>query len=97
MLYSFLIICSFMVTTGLISFVLNYSHLLNSLLSLEMISVSIYLMVSMIFLTMGLDLFYLLYFLIMVVSEGVLGLSLLIVMTYTHGEDYLKTLHTVVC
>nr|AUO29130.1 NADH dehydrogenase subunit 4L [Platorchestia japonica] len=90
-------VCLFMSMMGGLSFILNYSHLLNSLLSLEMISLSVYFLFGVGFVFLGGEMFYLLYFLVMMVCEGVLGLSLLIAITYGFGEDYFKSINVLVC
>nr|QQQ88902.1 NADH dehydrogenase subunit 4L [Hyalella kochi] len=87
----------FMLFMSLYTFVMNHSHLLNSLLSLELMSVTIYFLIGVIFTFLGLELFYLLFFLVMVVCEGVLGLSLLIILVHSHGEDYSKTFNFIQC
>nr|AYB71584.1 NADH dehydrogenase subunit 4L [Platorchestia sp. AKP-2018] len=90
-------VCLFMSMMGGLSFILNYSHLLNSLLSLEMISLSVYFLLSVSFVFLGGEMFYLLYFLVMMVCEGVLGLSLLIAVTYGFGVDYFKAINILMC
>nr|YP_009695255.1 NADH dehydrogenase subunit 4L [Alicella gigantea]QAT19469.1 NADH dehydrogenase subunit 4L [Alicella gigantea] len=77
--------------SGIISFVLNQGHLLNSLLSLEMIAVGVYMTLSWIFIGLGYEVYYSLYFLIMVVCEGAMGLSLLVIMSFSHGSDYMDS------
>nr|QQQ88824.1 NADH dehydrogenase subunit 4L [Hyalella latimana] len=79
------------------SYIFNHSHLLNSLLSLEMMSVTIYFLIGETFIYLGLEMFYLLFFLVMVVCEGVLGLSLLISLVHSHGEDYFKLFNFIQC
>nr|QQQ88681.1 NADH dehydrogenase subunit 4L [Hyalella kochi]QQQ88733.1 NADH dehydrogenase subunit 4L [Hyalella sp. 2015-x] len=87
----------FLLTMSIYVFVTNNSHLLNSLLSLEMMSVTIYFLIGSIFTYLGLEMYYLLFFLIMVVCEGVLGLSLLISLVSSHGEDYFKLFNFMQC
>nr|AUO29143.1 NADH dehydrogenase subunit 4L [Platorchestia parapacifica] len=90
-------VCLFMSLMGFLSFILNYMHLLNSLLSLEMISLSVYFLLSVSFVFLGSEMFYLLYFLVMMVCEGVLGLSILIAVTYGFGGDYFKSINILLC
>lgn len=78
-------------------FFLNYSHLLNRLLRLELLSVSVFLFIGLNINILGIDLFYLLYFLVILVCEGVLGLSLLIVNCYNYGRDYVRRFNRLVC
>nr|DAZ91364.1 TPA_asm: ND4L [Pandorites podoceroides] len=87
----------FSLMIGLTSFVLNVNHLLNSLLSLEFLSVNVYWWLSgVIFLTEG-DFYFILFYLVMVVSEGVLGLSLLIMSAYSHGSEKMKIYSSLMC
>nr|QQQ88577.1 NADH dehydrogenase subunit 4L [Hyalella solida]QQQ88655.1 NADH dehydrogenase subunit 4L [Hyalella tiwanaku] len=97
MWYYLIILTLFMLCMSLYAFMFNHSHLLNSLLSLEMMSVTIYFLISVVFTSLGLELFYLLFFLVMIVCEGVLGLSLLISLVHSHGEDYFKLFNFIQC
>nr|QQQ88889.1 NADH dehydrogenase subunit 4L [Hyalella tiwanaku] len=97
MLYYLIILTLFMLCMSLYAFMVNHSHLLNSLLSLEMMSVTIYFLISVVFTSLGLELFYLLFFLVMIVCEGVLGLSLLVSLVHSHGEDYFKLFNFIQC
>nr|APX39309.1 NADH dehydrogenase subunit 4L [Chaetocnema hortensis] len=76
---------------GTLSFILNRKHLLLMLLSLEFITVSLYLNMYVYMNMMNYEYFFLMIFLVMSVCEGVLGLSLLILMVRMHGNDYLLT------
>jgi hypothetical protein len=97
MLHQFIVILAFIVSLSACAFILNYSHLLNRLLTLELLSVVLYLAIAAVFRSMGRELFYLLFFLVLVVCEGVLGLSLLISITHSHGEDYFKSINVTQC
>nr|YP_009742415.1 NADH dehydrogenase subunit 4L [Caloptilia theivora]QID90523.1 NADH dehydrogenase subunit 4L [Caloptilia theivora] len=73
---------------GNMIFVSKYKHLLIVLLSLEFIVLSIFF-----FFLIHLSMFYnemylLMVFLVFSVCEGVLGLSILVSMIRTHGNDY---------
>nr|YP_009515499.1 NADH dehydrogenase subunit 4L [Parhyale hawaiensis]AAT69315.1 NADH dehydrogenase subunit 4L [Parhyale hawaiensis]AYB71610.1 NADH dehydrogenase subunit 4L [Parhyale hawaiensis] len=86
-----------MVFSAVFSFVMNYNHLLNSLLSLEMISLSLYFLMGLGYMVLGMEIYNLLYFLVMLVCEGVLGLSILIMIVYGYGEDYMKSFSVLMC
>ncbi|YP_009515513.1 NADH dehydrogenase subunit 4L (mitochondrion) [Hyalella azteca] len=92
-----MIMLALIVTLSACAFVSNYSHLLNSLLTLELLSVTLYLSIAAIFSSVGSELFYLLFFLVLVVCEGVLGISLLISLAHSHGEDYFKSMNAMQC
>nr|ALO71102.1 NADH deshydrogenase subunit 4L [Pselaphinae sp. 9 EF-2015] len=81
----------FMFLMGLISFCLKRKHLLLMLLSLEFIILSLYFSL-MIYLSMfNYEFYFSMIFLTMSVCEGALGLSLLVSMIRTHGNDYFQT------
>jgi NADH:ubiquinone oxidoreductase subunit K len=75
---------------GGLRFVFNYRHLLNSLLRLEFIVLIIYYGLRLVGLIGLSDFFFTLFYLVIAVCEGVLGLSLLIARRYRHGSDYMK-------
>nr|AXI98671.1 NADH dehydrogenase subunit 4L [Pseudoniphargus pedrerae] len=82
--------------SGTASFLLNYSHLLSSLLSLEFIASSMFFLMVIKFSMVSEEIFSL-YFLVMLVCESVLGLSLLITSIYSYSFDYMKSMSSVVC
>nr|AXI98723.1 NADH dehydrogenase subunit 4L [Pseudoniphargus sp. 1-Balearics] len=86
----------FILFSGTVMFVLNYSHLLNSLLSLEFISSSVFFLMVISFSGLSEEIFSL-YFLVMLVCESVLGLSLLISSIYSYGSNYTKNMSSVLC
>nr|AXI98788.1 NADH dehydrogenase subunit 4L [Pseudoniphargus sp. 2-Portugal] len=86
----------FIFFSGSASFLLNYSHLLNSLLSLEFISSSIFFLMMIKFSCFSEEIFSL-YFLVILVCESVLGLSLLITSIYGYSLDYMKNMSSVLC
>nr|QQQ88759.1 NADH dehydrogenase subunit 4L [Hyalella tiwanaku] len=97
MLTYLFVLALLMLFASIYTFILNYTHLLNSLLSLEMMAVIVYFLIALVFMCMGVEMFYLLFFLVLIVCEGVLGLSLLISIVYSHGEDYFKLFNSMQC
>nr|AXI98684.1 NADH dehydrogenase subunit 4L [Pseudoniphargus pityusensis] len=96
-MFSYIILSMiFILLSGTTSFLLNYSHLLNSLLSLEFISSSVFFLMVIKFSGFSEEIFSL-YFLVMLVCESVLGLSLLITSIYSYSFDYVKSMSSVVC
>nr|QFX74891.1 NADH dehydrogenase subunit 4L [Pleonexes koreana] len=87
----------FVIPLCLLKFILNLNHLLISLLILEFISLSFFfgLCSSMHF--FNLELVFLLYFLVMVVCEGVLGLCVLVLMSFSYGMDYIFVFNKLLC
>nr|YP_010953308.1 NADH dehydrogenase subunit 4L [Deleatidium vernale]WMQ76566.1 NADH dehydrogenase subunit 4L [Deleatidium vernale] len=78
-------------------FVSKRKHLLGTLLSLEFIMLSLYMMVFVYVLTLGYELYFMMMFLTMVVCEGALGLSILVSMIRTHGNDYFQSFNILQC
>nr|YP_004021521.1 NADH dehydrogenase subunit 4L [Caprella scaura]BAJ23209.1 NADH dehydrogenase subunit 4L [Caprella scaura] len=87
----------FMVFLCFLKFILNYNHLLVSLLCLEFLSLLFFMGVSGVFFLSNMEPVYMLYFLVMVVSEGVLGLCLLILLSFCYGDDYFSSHTTLMC
>nr|APX40053.1 NADH dehydrogenase subunit 4L [Psylliodes cupreatus] len=81
----------FMFISGIISFILNRKHLLLMLLSLEFIVISLYINMFMYLMMMNYEFFFSMIFLTISVCEGVLGLSILIMMVRVHGNDFILT------
>nr|AXS66237.1 NADH dehydrogenase subunit 4L [Cucujoidea sp. 2 KM-2017] len=84
-------ISMFMFMSGLMVFSFNLKHLLVMLLSLEFIVLSLYYLMYLYLSLIVFENFFSMIFLTMSVCEGALGLSLLILIIRTHGNDYLMT------
>nr|UJG45127.1 NADH dehydrogenase subunit 4L [Tachinidae sp.] len=82
---------------GVLSFVLNRKHLLSMLLSLEYIVLSLFLMLFIYLNMMNFESFFSMMFLTFSVCEGVLGLSILVSMIRTYGNDYFQSLNILQC
>nr|APX39782.1 NADH dehydrogenase subunit 4L [Longitarsus exsoletus] len=81
----------FMFFSGIISFIFNRKHFLLMLLMLEFIVIIMYLNLFVYLSLMNYEFFFSMIFLTMSVCEGVLGLSILILMVRIHGNDYILT------
>nr|YP_009526278.1 NADH dehydrogenase subunit 4L [Neolucanus maximus]AXU40292.1 NADH dehydrogenase subunit 4L [Neolucanus maximus] len=77
---------------GLFSFSLKRKHLLLMLLSLEFIVISLYMGLFTCLGMFNWELYFVLVFLTMSVCEGVLGLSLLVLLMRMYGNDYVQSL-----
>nr|ARO34902.1 NADH dehydrogenase subunit 4L [Corynis lateralis] len=78
---------------GFFSLSLNRFHLLMILLNFEFLILILFFFM-MLFLTFyGLELYFSLIFLVFSVSEGVLGLSILILLIRSYGNDYFQILN----
>nr|QZZ18211.1 NADH dehydrogenase subunit 4L [Burara oedipodea] len=76
---------------GNMIFVSKHKHLLIMLLSLEFIVLSIYFMMLLYLSFIEFDMYMLMVFLVFSVCEGALGLSILVSMIRTHGNDYFQS------
>nr|AFQ62205.1 NADH dehydrogenase subunit 4L [Xyletinus sp. XYL01] len=76
---------------GAISFVLKRKHLILLLLSLEFMIISLYMGMTIYFYLYSYESFFLMIFLTMSVCESALGLSILVIMIRTFGNDYFNT------
>nr|YP_010463210.1 NADH dehydrogenase subunit 4L [Capodemus sinuatus]UUJ37734.1 NADH dehydrogenase subunit 4L [Capodemus sinuatus] len=81
----------FMFFSGLFLFCSLRKHLLITLFSLEYLVIIMFLMFFMFLLSFGFDLYYLLIFLVFTVCEGALGLSILVNLIRSHGNDLLSS------
>nr|WHL46496.1 NADH dehydrogenase subunit 4L [Dudusa nobilis] len=76
---------------GNLVFVSKYKHLLIVLLSLEFLVLSIFFFMLILLSYIEYDLYLLMVFLVFTVCEGALGLSILVSMIRTHGNDYFQS------
>nr|YP_009144412.1 NADH dehydrogenase subunit 4L [Papilio glaucus]AKJ25893.1 NADH dehydrogenase subunit 4L [Papilio glaucus] len=76
---------------GNMIFISKHKHLLIVLLSLEFIVLSIFFMMLIFFSYIEYDMYMLMIFLLFSVCEGALGLSILVSMIRTHGNDYFQS------
>nr|YP_009240869.1 NADH dehydrogenase subunit 4L [Pseudargyria interruptella]AJZ71899.1 NADH dehydrogenase subunit 4L [Pseudargyria interruptella] len=86
---SFMLFIMFML--GNMIFVSKHKHLLIVLLSLEFMVLSVFLMMLMMLIYIEWDMYMLMVFLVFSVCEGALGLSILVSMIRTHGNDYFQS------
>nr|YP_004934867.1 NADH dehydrogenase subunit 4L [Paracladura trichoptera]AET13118.1 NADH dehydrogenase subunit 4L [Paracladura trichoptera] len=77
--------------SGILVFISNRKHLLITLLSLEFIVLSLFLFIFLILNLFQSETYFCVLFLVMSVCEGVLGISILITMIRTHGNDYFQS------
>nr|YP_009500800.1 NADH dehydrogenase subunit 4L [Alpheus japonicus]AXB37194.1 NADH dehydrogenase subunit 4L [Alpheus japonicus] len=82
---------------GLLAFISNRKHLLNTLLSLEFIMVNLFWFMVLLVSSVGGDLYFSLFFLTLAACEGALGLSLLVSIVRTHGNDNFSSFSVLSC
>nr|YP_009539782.1 NADH dehydrogenase subunit 4L [Barca bicolor]AYP72720.1 NADH dehydrogenase subunit 4L [Barca bicolor] len=86
---SLIIFVMFMI--GNMIFVSKHKHLLIMLLSLEFLVLSIYLLLLMYLSYIEFNMYMLMVFLVFSVCEGALGISILVSMIRTYGNDYFQS------
>nr|AOY36212.1 NADH dehydrogenase subunit 4L [Palpita nigropunctalis] len=91
MMMNMYILVIIMFILGNMIFVSKHKHLLIILLSLEFIVLSIFFLMLMLFSYIEYDMYMLMVFLVFSVCEGALGLSILVSMIRTHGNDYFQS------
>nr|WEV93851.1 NADH dehydrogenase subunit 4L [Patania chlorophanta] len=91
MMMNMFIVVIVMFILGNMIFVSKHKHLLIVLLSLEFIVLSIFFFFIMLFNYIEYDMYMLMIFLVFSVCEGALGLSILVSMIRTHGNDYFQS------
>nr|YP_010981213.1 NADH dehydrogenase subunit 4L [Lispe neimongola]WOE90343.1 NADH dehydrogenase subunit 4L [Lispe neimongola] len=82
---------------GLLVFVSNRKHLLSMLLSLEYIVLILFFTLFIYLNLMEYEFFFSMMFLTFSVCEGALGLSILVSMIRTHGNDYFQSFNVLQC
>nr|YP_009509613.1 NADH dehydrogenase subunit 4L [Epixanthus frontalis]AUN45030.1 NADH dehydrogenase subunit 4L [Epixanthus frontalis] len=87
----------FMVFCGLWGFISYHKHLLNSLLSLEFMMLGVFWLLSMSMTSVGMEIYFSLFFLTLAACEGALGLSLLVFVVRSHGNDRFMSFNLLEC
>nr|YP_009236700.1 NADH dehydrogenase subunit 4L [Telchinia pharsalus]AMJ17167.1 NADH dehydrogenase subunit 4L [Telchinia pharsalus] len=90
---SLLILVMFLI--GNMIFVSKHKHLLIVLMSLEFIVLSIFFLLMLHLMMFEYDMYMLMVFLVFSVCEGALGLSILVSMIRTHGNDYFQSFNLI--
>nr|YP_010031511.1 NADH dehydrogenase subunit 4L [Diachrysia nadeja]QOV02908.1 NADH dehydrogenase subunit 4L [Diachrysia nadeja] len=91
MILNMWIICVIMFIVGNLIFISKHKHLLIVLLSLEFMVLSIFFFFLIYLSMIDHEMYMLMVFLVFSVCEGALGLSILVSMIRTHGNDYFQS------
>lgn len=78
---------------SIIRFVLNRKHLLAILLSLELVVLVLFFILYIYYINYRFDFYFVLIFLTIRVCESAIGLSLLVSIIYSYGNDYFNSLN----
>nr|AML26310.1 NADH dehydrogenase subunit 4L [Hydrophilidae sp. BMNH 1274335] len=81
----------FMYLMGVLSFSFNRKHLLMLLLNLEFIVLSLYMNLFLFLSMFSYEFYFGMIFLTISVCEGALGLSILVSLVRSHGNDYFQS------
>nr|YP_010602082.1 NADH dehydrogenase subunit 4L [Ocellarnaca nigra]WAM61711.1 NADH dehydrogenase subunit 4L [Ocellarnaca nigra] len=87
----------FMFVSGMYVFCSKRKHLLVVLLSLEFMVLIMFMMLFMFLNMFDYELFFSMVFLVFSVCEGALGLSVLVSMIRTHGNDFFQSFIVLQC
>lgn len=82
---------------GVISFVLIRKHLLSTLLRLEFIVLSLFFILLLFLSRQNYEIYFRIFFLVFRVCEGALGISLIVSIIRTHGNDYFNSFSVLQC
>nr|YP_009689496.1 NADH dehydrogenase subunit 4L [Lepidurus apus lubbocki]QCZ36058.1 NADH dehydrogenase subunit 4L [Lepidurus apus lubbocki] len=86
-----------MMLTALGVFVFYRRHLLAILMSLEGMMLGQFFLMMNMFMLLGYELYFILMFLVLMVCEAALGLSILVSIVRSHGNDYFNSLTILQC
>nr|YP_009745928.1 NADH dehydrogenase subunit 4L [Dolichosciara megumiae]QIH95786.1 NADH dehydrogenase subunit 4L [Dolichosciara megumiae] len=87
----------FMFLVACMVYVSNRKHLLITLLSLEYLMLSLFMLMFMYLMKNHLEMYFVMMFLVFSVCEGALGLSILVSMIRTHGNNYFQSFNSLMC
>lgn len=90
MIINIILVIFFIFLFGNIIFVSKHKHLLIVLLRLEFIVLRIFFFIIIYLVILEYNIYILVVFLVFSVCEGVLGLSILVSIIRTHGNDYFQ-------
>jgi len=86
-----------MYLVGCFTFIYNQKYLLITLLSLEFIVLRLFIFMFVYLNNNNLEIYFLIIFLVFSVCEGVLGLSILVLIIRTHGNNYFQSFNSLLC
>nr|NP_976148.1 NADH dehydrogenase subunit 4L [Tricholepidion gertschi]AAO40221.1 NADH dehydrogenase subunit 4L [Tricholepidion gertschi] len=95
--FPYFLVSSFMIFGGFWVFVSSHKHLLIVLLSLEYMMLGLYLCLVFFLASLDIEVYFSMIFIIFCVCEGSLGLSILVSMVRSHGNDYFSSYTILQC
>nr|YP_002364610.1 NADH dehydrogenase subunit 4L [Pedetontus silvestrii]ACC60224.1 NADH dehydrogenase subunit 4L [Pedetontus silvestrii] len=97
LLYFYILVGLSIVLSGMVAFVSKRKHLLSVLFSLEYMVLGIFVLFMFFLIVYNSEVFFSLIFLTLAVCEGVLGLSILVSLVRSHGNDYFMSYNILQC
>jgi len=82
---------------GLVSFIFRYKHLLSILLRLEFIVLSLFFFIFIYLRFLNYEIYFSIIFLTFRVCEGALGISIIVSIIRSHGNDNFRTFSILQC
>nr|UEK25894.1 NADH dehydrogenase subunit 4L [Thalamita sima]UEV85630.1 NADH dehydrogenase subunit 4L [Thalamita sima] len=86
-----------MILCGCWGFISYNKHMLNSLLSLEFMMLGVFWLMSTQLALVGSEVYFSLFFLTLAACEGALGLTMLILVVRSHGNDVFSSFNLLEC
>lgn len=96
-IYIYIYFFTLLFVLGLLVFVSNRKHLLSILLRLEYIVLILFFILFLYLNIINYEIFFSIIFLTFSVCEGALGLSILVSIIRTHGNDYFQSFSVLIC
>nr|YP_010866003.1 NADH dehydrogenase subunit 4L [Panorpa curva]WGT92290.1 NADH dehydrogenase subunit 4L [Panorpa curva] len=93
----YILVSIIMFVSGILVFSSKRKHLLVTLLSLEFIVLSLFFIMFMFLNLYNYETYFSMMFLVFSVCEGALGLSILVSMIRTHGNDFFQSFSVLQC
>nr|YP_010248703.1 NADH dehydrogenase subunit 4L [Hydropsyche fryeri]QTT57961.1 NADH dehydrogenase subunit 4L [Hydropsyche fryeri] len=93
----FNILISFLFILVNFMLVIKRKHLLNMLLVLEFLMLLLFLFMFLIFMNIYNEFYFLMMFMVFMVSEGVLGITILVMLIRNVGSDYFYVYNFLMC
>ena len=91
------IIIFYLFFIGIVSFILARKHLLTMLLSLEFIVLRLFFLLLFFLIEINNEIYFRIFFLVFRVCEGALGISLIVAIIRTHGNDFFNSFSILQC
>jgi len=87
----------YLIFMGLISFIFSYKHLLSILLRLEFIVLSLFFFLFFFLRRFSYEIYFTILFLTFRVCEGALGISIIVSIIRSHGNDNFRAFNILQC